>query len=339
MAEDSAWGTDWGDPGFYDYGSSGGTDWGDSSTYDPNQNTWDPAGAYYQPSYNPDSGINPYSLPSGSGMYSVGENDWQPIQTPTYQTQNSYYDQGGGRSPSGSPSYSPYSGGSPQAPAGGEYGQIRRNSLPGSPMGGGGGGQQPYQRIQLGAPERTLYDRYSQLLQNPAGMSQDPAYQFLFNQGEQALSRTLAARRLSFSGKAMNDTTAYGQGMAYDYMNKLLPQYQAGAQEELRRFMGPAGLLPQYTGANNQVTSKEGSDAASRELLPYYQRMLEQSMGGGGAEPGEGIGYGGLSGGYSQPRLEAAMAPSNYSRSQPPPSLELAGTTYPETVDYSWLDR
>lgn len=179
------------------------------------------------------------------------------------------------------------------------------------PSGGGGssggGGQQPLQRAYLGSPERTLYDRYSSLLTNPASMAGDPAYQFLYNQGLQTMNRSLAAKGLMNSGKSLNDSMAYGQGMAYDYMNKMLPQFQAGAQEELRRFMGPAGLQPTYTNLNNSVTQAQGAASASRDLVPYYQQMLSQSAG-GGAQPN--IGYGGQTSSYTpQPRLQQAWAP------------------------------
>jgi hypothetical protein len=150
-------------------------------------------------------------------------------------------------------------------------------------------------------------------------MSLDPAYKFLFNQGMQAFNRSAAAKRMRGAGNSAAGATSFGQGLGYDYMNKMLPQYQAGAQEELRRFMGPAGLLPQYTGANNQVTSKEGSDAASKDLLPYYQRMLEQGMG-GGSQP-TGASWGGLTErpAYTQPRLQAGMALGGSPSYSPPP--------------------
>lgn len=154
----------------------------------------------------------------------------------------------------------------------------------------------------MGSPERALYDRYKEQLLNPEGMAQDPAYKFLYNQGLQTMNRSLAAKGLMNSGKSLNDSMAYGQGMSFDYMNKMLPQYQAGAREELARFMGPAGLAPSYANTNNQATQVEGSSRASAELLPYYRDMLG---GGGASAPSAGIGYGGVSGGYTpQARLQ-----------------------------------
>jgi len=209
--------------------------------------------------------------------------------------------------------------------------------------GGGGGGGQSLQRVSLGQPERTLYDRYSGLLQNPEGMATDPAYKFLFNQGMQAFNRTAAMKGMRLSGNTLLGAQEYGQGRAYDYMNKMLPQYQAGAREELSRFMGPAGLLPGYTNLNNRASGEEGASSAAGELLPYYQRMLEQSMGGGGSYSG-GYGMPQVPSGPSQPTGWGAgyggVTPGGQGYRDTPARLEEAfGTTYPETVNYDFLNR
>lgn len=168
----------------------------------------------------------------------------------------------------------------------------------------------------LGSPERTLYNRYSGLLQDPSSMGNDPAYKFLFNQGMQALNRTAAANRMRFAGKTMNDATQFGQGLAYDYMNKMLPQYRAGSEEELSRWMGPSQLYNQNygldqanvrlaqtgTGLNNQERGTIESSQAAQDLIPMfsdaYNKMAMPSWGGGGYSGGYGGGYGG---GYSPP--------------------------------------
>src|SRR3990167_4903750 len=293
--------------GFDQYGAPSYT----SPASDPySMPTSDPASPWYTPPYNPASGIDPRSFPSGSGMYQVGAGqDWQGIYAPPSPVDYTNYR---GDLPQGGSNRLPgYTGGASTVSPGGWQGPSPAGAWqstpprPASSPSGSGSSYtpQPMQRIALGAPERTLYDRYSKQLLDPSSMSGDPAYQFLYNQGEQALKRTLAAKRLTYSGKALNDTQSMGQGVAFNYMNQMLPQYQAGAREELARYMGPAGLLPSYAGVNNRATEAERSAAASRELLPYYQRMLDQSMGGGG--PGAGIGYGGVSSGYTpQPRLE-----------------------------------
>jgi len=154
-----------------------------------------------------------------------------------------------------------------------------------------------------------MYDLYVKRLMNPELLAGDPAYQFLFNQGMQAFNRTAGAQRLSGAGATAAGATKYGQGLAYDYMNKLLPQYRAGAQEELSRFMGPAGLAPQYANVGNQATQMQGAEQAARDLLPYYDRLLSGGVGGGAPVQGAflptGASYGG---GATPPAAGAAPA-------------------------------
>lgn len=258
-------------------------------------------GGYMPPTFDYGGGI------SGSGTYDVG-----------YGPTEIYAPGGGGGGYVNPASYSPASYG--PAAGGGSYTDTvsRQTTNPWSEhtallSGGGGGGQGgggrssggiypggQYQRAYMGSPERTLYNRYSQMLQNPAKMASDPAFKFLYNQGLQAMNRSLAARGMMNSGKSLNDSMAYGQGMASDYMSRMLPLYQAGASEELRRFMGPAGLMPNYTQVNNQATQLEGSEAAANELLPYYKAAL------GGGQQGSGVGWGGQGSVYA-PRLEGAL--------------------------------
>lgn len=154
----------------------------------------------------------------------------------------------------------------------------------------------------LGSPERTLYDRYSGLLRDPSSMGQDPAYAFLFNQGMQALNRTAAANRMRFAGKTMNDATKFGQGLAYDYMNKMLPQYKAGADEELSRWMGPSQIANQTygldqgnirlaqtgTALNNTERGNIESSQAAMDLIPTFSQAYNNMMMPGGTTPNYG---------------------------------------------------
>lgn len=297
---------------------------------------YDNYGGGYGNGYQTLSGGQDYSgnVSRGNGGYQIGDS-WSPVSSPQpqweytpqgYQQVNpdayrpASYDNSPGRT-GGTPSYAYdanwFNGPSMASQGGGSAGGGGGQR----PFGGGGGAggyqQPPYQRVNPGAPSTDLYNRYSNLLQNPQGMAQDPAYKFLFNQGEQALNRSLAARRLTYSGKALNDTMAYGQGMAFDYMNKMLPQYGAGAASELSRYMGPTGLYMQGAAMNNNVTNMEGSNRAAQELMPYYQNMM-----GGGGSPGysqPNIGYGGASSSYNpvsqqptyQPRLQQSYTPQD----------------------------
>lgn len=190
-----------------------------------------------------------------------------------------------------------------------------------------------YPRIPLpssGAPERTLYDRYSQMLKDPSQMTQDPAYKFLFDQGMQAFNRTAAANRMRFSGKSMNDSMKYGEGMASNYFNQMIPQYGAGAQQELMRWQAPAqmeqqryglaqrdvGLGQSGTQLNNATRGDLESERAAGDLVPMmsdaYRSMIQgpgpsQPTWGSNTSASSGPGYsapsfGGVGGGY-QARL------------------------------------
>lgn len=194
---------------------------------------------------------------------------------------------------------------------------LDRMTVPGMPSvggGGGGGGRnasisaRPYEMMALGKPDREMYDLYTGMLKNPSQLDQNPAYQFLYNQGLQALNRSLAAKKMTLSGKGMTDTLSFGQGQAANFTNQMLPQYRAGAQEELARFMGPAGLLPRYTAGNNAtiggarsedlVTGGGGLDGMFSAGLP--------SAGGGSSFTGAGIGMGGVRSGYNPVSLPSS---------------------------------
>lgn len=170
--------------------------------------------------------------------------------------------------------------------------------------GGAPGGQvsmarQTPQQIAMGKPEDELYKRYKSLLMNP-DFSGDPTYQFLYNQGLQALNRNLAAQRKTLSGQSMNDTMAYGAGMASKYMQDLLPQYRGGASEELQRFLGPAGLLPRYAGVNNAAIGQANNMVQSADAMnsggmswgmPGGELGLDRS---GFTAGSNGVGWGGI---------------------------------------------
>lgn len=289
----------------------------------------DPASPYYT---GPGSGYNQsgaqglsgleQTLQPGTGAYDVG-NGWTPIQTPTTNYWDNPASSGAGQywynqgRPQSSGQFTDYTPITPMSGGNDPYNWNARAQPAGGrgPAGGGGYTQPPMQRVVLGNPERTLYDRYSQLLQNPEGMASDPAYKFLFNQGMQAFNRTAGAKGMRYSGNTMLGAQDYGQGLAYKYMNQMLPQYKGGAQEELNRFLGPAGLLPRYAETNNAATSAEGSNAAAQQLIPYYQQMLSGGGGSGWGSPSTspgafntaGAGYGGssypsrLASGYGAP--------------------------------------
>lgn len=298
---------DWGSMDFgggtFDFGGGGGSsDWG--GVYDSGMD-FGGGDSYAQPDYSAGYyGPGTASTPAASPMYtnadfSSGEQSW-------YNSQPMYNSAGNYRAPA---QYSPA-----LELSRGANTEAMRQMYPSS---GGGGPRglaaQPLQTNYLGAPERTMYDLYTGMLKDPSKLAENPAYKFLFNQGQQALERSNAAKRLRFSGKSLADSTAFGEGMASDFANRMLPQYAAGAESELRRFMGPAGLIPQYQAGNNAAIGQAGAAQGAQDMMPFYQQMMSQLAGGRGtpsySQPAmpAGPSFGGVRGGYDYtPRLEQA---------------------------------
>lgn len=288
---------------------------------------------------------SPADVAPGSGMYSVGGGEWNPVQsTPqTYSegmvSGNTGYTPGGAsaadawlasRQAASNASWANHNATFPQG--GGSFMQ---------PQGGGGGGpraaanqstlRQPYQQISMGTPERTMYDLYTGILKNPSQLNANPAYEYLYNQGMQSLGRSLAAKRMQYSGNAMQEFQKTGQGIAANFANQMIPQYQAGAREELSRFMGPAGLLPQYAASNNSAIGR----ASAESMLGDSGGMnFDPSMfagGGGGQGASTQIGMGGISQGYNPVgRMQGGSLPT-YSNTlsqaygEPTPSFQYDG--------------
>ena len=288
------------------------------------------------PAYSPPAApyYSPADFAPGSGAYSVGGGDWQGVQSfpaaapvsPSVPTGSYYPYSVAGRSDPTDMYLAGRQADSSRAWQNHGASSISTPMYP-QPMGGGGyrggssGGSNPTQFISLGQPERTLYDRYKGLLMDPSSMASDPAYKFMYNQGLQALNRSLAAKRQTLSGKAINDSLDYGAGMTAKYMQDLLPQYRGGAQEELARFMGPAGLLPGYAASNRvaQNSAEFGGGNPSTDNSAFYHSLLK-GLGDDGESSGTGnIGFGGLQSSYNpvsyqaSPRNGLSQRPVNYS--------------------------
>lgn len=201
------------------------------------------------------------------------------------------------------------------------------------------------QMPSFGPPERTLYDRYSKLLQDPTSMSSDPAYKFMFDQGMQAFNRTAAANRMRLAGKSTLDAQKYGQGLAFNYMNQMLPQYAKGAEEELNRFVAPASIAQRSVGLgqsgtqiNNAARSQYDSEMAARDLIPYTQRYMESLMG-KPTMPTYGASFGG--GDPFSLRLQDVLSGMGYGGNDPysgagmlvDPSLDIS-SYFPDSYDF-----
>lgn len=135
----------------------------------------------------------------------------------------------------------------------------------GAGAGGGGGGavggEGDGNRFAAGL---TDYEgRLKALLDNPDSVTQTAGYKFRFNQGQEALNRSLAARGLANSGNRLMELTKYGQDMAsqeYDNqanrLNALLGTYAQGYVSD----------------RNNSINLKLGNDRNALTALTAAMR-------------------------------------------------------------------
>ena len=72
--------------------------------------------------------------------------------------------------------------------------------------GGGSGG--------VAAPPNVYENKLRDLMSNPDSIANSADYKFRFNQGQQALERSAAARGMGSSGNVLAELAKYGQGMA-----------------------------------------------------------------------------------------------------------------------------
>lgn len=95
----------------------------------------------------------------------------------------------------------------------------------------------------VGAPDRTLYDRYSQFLQGgAAGMANDPSVEFALKRAQEAAGRTLGAGRMRNSGRALEEMSAVTTGNLMQQFGNLANIYGQGAGMEGQRWQGEQSL-------------------------------------------------------------------------------------------------
>lgn len=103
-------------------------------------------------------------------------------------------------------------------------------------------------------------DRLNRLLDNPNAISETGAYKFRFNQGQQAIERSAAAKGMSGSGNVLAELANYGQGQA-----------SQAYDTEANRLAGLSGTEKQYIlgkmGAANSEFSARSSDNIGRGTL------------------------------------------------------------------------
>lgn len=103
-------------------------------------------------------------------------------------------------------------------------------------------------------------DRLNRLLDNPNSIADTGAYKFRFNQGQQAIERSAAAKGMSGSGNVLAELANYGQGQA-----------SQAYDTEANRLSGLSGTEKQYIlgkmGAANSEFSARSSDNLGRGTL------------------------------------------------------------------------
>ncbi len=89
---------------------------------------------------------------------------------------------------------------------------------------------------------------------NPGDLTKDPGYQFMLDQGTQALERSAASRGLLGSGGTLKSLTRYAQGLAgtefQNAYNRALTTFGTNRQSAMDRLSGYAGLAGMGQGAN-----------------------------------------------------------------------------------------
>lgn len=122
----------------------------------------------------------------------------------------------------------------------------------------------------VAGPERTLYDKYSNILQDPGQIANDPAYQFMLQQAQQASGRQLAGGRMSKSGNAAIQAAKVATGTAGNYLRDLSSIYGAGAQTEGQRWGQEVGANLQAYGAHTGALLGAGQLANQAGQISNY---------------------------------------------------------------------
>lgn len=143
-------------------------------------------------------------------------------------------------------------------------------------------GLQPYSQIGLDAQKQLAGNLSAGF--DPSGIYDDPSYQFRVQQGQNALSKGLAASGMSQSGAAMKAAQEYGQNMATnEYQNaydRWLAQNQqlagvGGTGFNAASNIGGINMLggmnqADATIGNQNIMSKTLADLLSKEQLGMY---------------------------------------------------------------------
>ena len=111
---------------------------------------------------------------------------------------------------------------------------------------------QKQQKIASGSDFSGYQNQLNNLLANPSSISQNPAYQFALDQGNQAINRSAAAKGTLNSGNVLAELAKYGQGMASQGYQQQLNNLQ-GLMQGAQNFGIQSGYFAPPTPANQQA--------------------------------------------------------------------------------------
>jgi hypothetical protein len=165
------------------------------------------------------------------------------------------------------------------------------------------GSQQQQLQQQGGASSGQYSNPYEQrlaaLVNNPDSIEGTNAYKFRFNQGQQAVERSAAARGMLNSGNTLAELAKYGQGMASDEYGREFERLSSATGQRNQYNLGMMGSANQELGLRNQynlgMLSQRSNDAgvALKALTSademYNQRKklaLDAATSGGMLKPG-----------------------------------------------------
>lgn len=114
-----------------------------------------------------------------------------------------------------------------------------------------------YQKANPWANQTAQYqNKLAQLLETPGAMASNPAYQYSFDQGMEAINRSAAAKGQLGSGNRLIELTKFGQGQASQNFFNLANLYSKLAGADSQNAAGAVGAAA--SGINGQMNAMNG---------------------------------------------------------------------------------
>lgn len=130
-------------------------------------------------------------------------------------------------------------------------------------------------------------DSLKALMANPNSIADSGSYKFAFDQGQQALERSAAARGMTGSGNVLAELTKYGQGMASQQYNTEADRLAGLAGGQKNYILGMKGLANQEYGNKSQnymAMANTAMNAAQAKASDYWNAQntaYQNAMGNG----------------------------------------------------------